>query len=145
MNAQSRDLWAGLLFAGLGFAFTVYSHSYKIGTALAMGPGYLPNRLGILLAFIGIAVIARSFWTDGRVDGLSLCAATPVLGAMLLFGYALEQAGLLAATAATVTTASLSGALRGRELALLILASGALMTTIVHLLALPIPILPHIR
>lgn len=51
------DFLAGGLFAALGLVTAVASGSYRIGSAAAMGPGYFPLALGLLLAVLGGAIM----------------------------------------------------------------------------------------
>jgi len=53
-----KDLLAGLLFMAFGMAALVISHSYHIGEASRMGPGYFPRVLGILLLVLGAVLAA---------------------------------------------------------------------------------------
>jgi hypothetical protein len=55
-----RDsLLAGGVFVVVGVAFAVAATRYELGTALRMGPGYLPAVLGALLAGLGLVVIGQ--------------------------------------------------------------------------------------
>jgi hypothetical protein len=52
-----RDFYAGALMVliGLGVALKGWS-SYRLGTLMHMGPGFLPTALGAILALLGIAI-----------------------------------------------------------------------------------------
>jgi hypothetical protein len=54
-----KDFLAGLLFMAFGIAALVLSHSYEIGEASRMGPGYFPRVLGILLLGFGAILSLR--------------------------------------------------------------------------------------
>lgn len=54
-----KDFLAGLLFMAFGIAALVLSHSYEIGEASRMGPGYFPRVLGILLLGLGAILSPR--------------------------------------------------------------------------------------
>jgi putative Ca2+/H+ antiporter (TMEM165/GDT1 family) len=45
----------------LGLFIAVKGTTYRAGTLMHMGPGFLPTALGILLVLIGIAIAAASF------------------------------------------------------------------------------------
>ena len=47
------DLLAGGTFIALGLAFAIGGARYDIGSALRMGPGYVPVALGGMLAVLG--------------------------------------------------------------------------------------------
>ena len=54
---RKRDFYAGALMVliGLGVALKGWS-SYRLGTLMHMGPGFLPTALGVILALLGIAI-----------------------------------------------------------------------------------------
>lgn len=53
---RRQNLVAGGTMAALGLATAITSVGYNIGTLQRMGPGYFPLMLGILLAFLGLAI-----------------------------------------------------------------------------------------
>jgi Tripartite tricarboxylate transporter TctB family len=65
---RRRDFYAGALMTliGLGVALKGWV-SYRLGTLMHMGPGFLPTALGVILALLGIA-IAASALTVATVD-----------------------------------------------------------------------------
>ena len=61
-----RDsLLAGGAFVVVGVAFAVAATRYELGSALRMGPGYVPLVLGVLLVGLGLVVIGQG--VAGRV------------------------------------------------------------------------------
>lgn len=60
---NGKDFWAGLMYIGFGAAFFLIAQNYNMGTALRMGPAYFPTVLGGMLMVIGLAVLARSFFS----------------------------------------------------------------------------------
>jgi hypothetical protein len=58
---NGKDFWAGLMFAGFGLAFMLTAFSYRMGSAVRMGPAYFPAVLGGLLALLGAIILIRSF------------------------------------------------------------------------------------
>ncbi len=60
---NGKDFWAGLMYVGFGAAFFLIATNYNMGTALRMGPAYFPTVLGGMLIVIGLAVLARSFFS----------------------------------------------------------------------------------
>ena len=55
-----RDsILAGGVFVVVGVAFAVAATRYELGSALRMGPGYVPLVLGALLAGLGLVVIGQ--------------------------------------------------------------------------------------
>ena len=58
-RAARADLCAGGAFVALGGAFAIGALGYDVGSALEMGPGYVPLVLGGVLAAFGVVVIAQ--------------------------------------------------------------------------------------
>ena len=99
-----KDILAGLIFIAFGVGTCVLAREYEIGTAVQMGPGYFPAAIGLVLAAIGIAAIAR---------GVSRKTADPVIphrveplvlvfAGILAFSFLIEPMGLLVAAAALI-------------------------------------------
>jgi putative Ca2+/H+ antiporter (TMEM165/GDT1 family) len=55
-----RDFYAGGLMLLLGLAIALKGTTYRAGTLMHMGPGFLPTALGILLMVLGIAIAGAS-------------------------------------------------------------------------------------
>jgi hypothetical protein len=66
-----RDFYAGGLMVLLGLFIAVKGASYRAGTLMHMGPGFLPTALGVLLALLGIAIAAAALapLAVGPADG----------------------------------------------------------------------------
>ena len=56
-----QDFWCAVFFVGLGALSMYLAHNYRMGTALAMGPGYFPMWLGGILVAFGLVIGALSF------------------------------------------------------------------------------------
>ncbi len=55
---SKRDFYAGGLMLLLGLGIAAKGATYRAGSLMHMGPGFLPTALGILLAILGIAIAA---------------------------------------------------------------------------------------
>src|ERR1700730_17384934 len=55
-----RDLYAGGLMVLLGLGVALKGASYRAGTLMHMGPGFLPTALGVILVLLGIAIAIAS-------------------------------------------------------------------------------------
>ena len=102
-----KDFWAGVLFIAFGGAACVIALDYAMGTAARMGPGYFPRVLGLLLCALGALLVLRSFKLQGAP--LSFPTFKPVaivLASVLLFGFVVNQAGLVIATLLLVLVSS---------------------------------------
>ncbi len=53
-----RDFYAGGLMVLLGLGIALKGTTYRAGTLMHMGPGFLPTALGVLLVLLGIAIAA---------------------------------------------------------------------------------------
>jgi putative Ca2+/H+ antiporter (TMEM165/GDT1 family) len=51
-----RDFYAGGLMILLGLGVALKGSTYRAGTLMHMGPGFLPTALGIILVLLGIAI-----------------------------------------------------------------------------------------
>jgi putative Ca2+/H+ antiporter (TMEM165/GDT1 family) len=55
-----RDFYAGGLMVLLGLFIALKGTTYRAGTLMHMGPGFLPTALGVILVLLGIAIAAAS-------------------------------------------------------------------------------------
>jgi hypothetical protein len=55
-----RDFYAGGLMLLLGLGIALKGSSYRAGSLMHMGPGFLPTALGIILTLLGITIAAAS-------------------------------------------------------------------------------------
>lgn len=55
-GSYRRDYYAGALMVLIGVCATVRGASYGIGTLTAMGAGFFPMALGVILALVGLAI-----------------------------------------------------------------------------------------
>lgn len=112
----NRDLVAGLMFATWGIAGLWVASEYPRGTALRMGPGYMPVMLCWGLVLLGGGLAIRGALKAGvTLTGWHLRPLVLVLVAILAFALLIEPAGLALATLAIV----LIGAAGGREFKLM--------------------------
>jgi hypothetical protein len=98
---SQREFAAGLIFFTIGAIWLASSLSYRVGTATAMGPGYFPLVVSIILAGLGIGSVIRSlkFAEPDVIEPWPLLAIVLVLGSVVAFGLLLESAGLVTAAA----------------------------------------------
>lgn len=54
--AHRRDYYAGGLIVLFGLVVALKGPTYKLGTLMHMGPGFMPTVLGVVLIFLGIAI-----------------------------------------------------------------------------------------
>ncbi len=145
---SQKDFFSGLLFIAVGIAFAWGATNYKLGDAARMGPGYFPLMLGVLMAFVGIAVTFTAMTVeteDGeRIGKFAWRPLFFVILANLVFGVllgglpsiGLPHMGLVAAIVALTFIAALAGEefkLREVLVLALILAVSCYLTFIVAL------------
>src|SRR5271165_2379655 len=65
---SKRDFYAGGLMVLLGLGIALKGTSYRAGTLMHMGPGFLPTALGVLLVFLGIAIAAAGLSASADED-----------------------------------------------------------------------------
>jgi hypothetical protein len=108
----NRELIAGLVFAAFGIAGLWIAADYPRGTALRMGPGYVPMMLSWGLVLLGAVIAIRGLLRAGAsLTAWHLRPLILVLLAILAFALLIEPAGLAIAAVAIV----LLGAAGGRE------------------------------
>jgi hypothetical protein len=138
-----KDFWSGAIFIAVGAAAAFVARAYPMGTAMRMGPGYLPAVLGILLALLGLFVMFRSFARPGAPFGRPAFGPIAlVLGPIVLFGLLLRPLGLVGAILLLVM-ASAWASRRFRWPTAAALAVGLAVgcaIVFVRLLGLPIPL-----
>ena len=69
---RKRDFYAGGLMLIIGCGVALKGLSYRSGTLMHMGPGFLPTALGAILALLGVAIAiagtsAESAESDERI------------------------------------------------------------------------------
>jgi hypothetical protein len=135
-----QDFWSGLLFIAFGIVAIVTAKNYSIGSVGRMGPGYFPIALGVLLAVLGLIVIAKSFVVDGeKMEPLNWWPIASIVVAVGLFGLSIERLGLVAAI--TIVTSVLALTLRRLGWVGFVALTGALIafSLIVFVYALQLP------
>jgi putative tricarboxylic transport membrane protein len=139
-----KDFWSGVIFTAVGLAAVVLARDHAMGTAMRMGPAYLPTTLGILMALIGLALMLRALIRPGLPVGqFALGKLVLVLGSIALFGLLLRRPALVVALIVLVVLSAYASK-RFRWPAALALAIGLTafcVVAFVLLLGLPIPIL----
>lgn len=141
------DFLAGLVFTVLGLAFAIQSLPHQLGTAGEMGPGYFPLMLGLLLALLGLVVLASSTITgdeNDRLDAIRLRPVFLVTSAVVLFGLLLIPLGLVGSSfVLVILSASASQEFRWRYALITALVMVVISYILfVYGLGLPIPTWP---
>lgn len=141
----NQDFVSGLMFAGWGVAGLWIARDYPMGSALRMGPGYVPRMLCWGLVALGLIIAVKGAMVAGeKIHRWHWRPLVVVSIAVLSFAFLLEPGGLVVATFAIVVIGALGGP-EFRFIELLILAAGLAVgafAIFVYGLKLPMPIWP---
>jgi putative tricarboxylic transport membrane protein len=140
-----QDFAAGLFFLGAG-AFALYGMAdLRMGTAMRMGPAYIPSLVAWGLVLTGALITARSLVVSGpRLDRWALKPLLLICGGTAAFGLVMPQLGLfLASVALTLVVSFGSRRMPLVQVAMLSLAlGGAAVGLFGGLLGLPMRLWP---
>lgn len=139
------DLAFAAFLVALGMLALALASQLSIGTAAAMGPGYVPRGLAVLIVIYGLVLGLRAL-VAGRLafPAIELRPLLLILGSVALFAVLLPIAGLALTSFALVICAGYAAYdVRFREniIAALTLAAFAVVL-FVMVLGLPIPVWP---
>jgi hypothetical protein len=133
-----KDIMAGAIFIVLGLLFATGSLAYEIGSPVEMGPGYVPLVLGLILAGLGLLIIAKGFiagegepvgWVDWR-------AIILITAALLFFGITVRGVGVVGALFGSSLLAALARSATSIREALLFAAALTVLSVLIFILAL---------
>ena len=132
--------FAAFLVALGALAFGLAGH-LSIGTAAAMGPGYVPRALAALIMIYGMVLGVRALF-NGRVPfpAVELRPLLLIAGSVVLFALLLPRVGLAVTSLVTVLSAGFAAydvRLRENAIAALVLAA---MASLLFVTALGLPI-----
>ena len=65
---RKRDFYAGGLVILFGLVMALKGPSYRLGTLMHMGPGFLPTALGVILIFLGVSIAGAAVATPEGED-----------------------------------------------------------------------------
>ena len=108
----TKDLLAGLMFCAIGFGAILVAQSYEFGTPARMGPGFFPTVVAVMIAALGLILIAQSLANaaGGEVaEPLHLRPLFFISAAIVAFGILIESSGLIAALVALIVIARFAG------------------------------------
>jgi Tripartite tricarboxylate transporter TctB family len=125
-SVNRKDLFGGGVMLLLGIGTVAQSLQYRIGSLRQMGPGYFPLALGVILAAIGLLIMAASLRTASIVPAMKLPAEWRgwfcICAGIVAFAVLGRYGGLLPATFACVFIAAL-GDRKNSLLAALVLSA----------------------
>lgn len=111
INKYTKDYYGGGLILLLGGWAVLQGMTYRVGTLRAMGPGFFPVSLGVLLALVGLAIMKSAKHnvpageeTVRRPEWLGWICISLAIVAFIVLG---RYGGLLPATFAIVFISAL--------------------------------------
>lgn len=145
MEKARKDTLAGVVFIAFGLAFAIGALNYDLGSAMRMGPGYVPLSLGCALIVLGVLVIAEGVVRgEGTpVGGVPWRAVLLLVAAIVFFGFMVRRLGLAPAIFVSSVMASYSSRDMRAPVAIAIATALAAFCTLIFVkaLGLPVPIL----
>jgi hypothetical protein len=136
-----KDCVAGTLFVAIGLLFAVNAWlRLSVGSALAMGPGYFPILLGLILIGLGAAIVLSGLRKPAESFGtVSWRGVGLVTGAILFFGLTVRGLGMAPALGGATLLAALSTARNSFPFALALSVCLAAFCVAVFVYALQLP------
>lgn len=87
---SQKDFFSGLMFLGVGVAFSWGATNYSIGTGARMGPGYFPLLLGVIMMILGAIITFKATVIETETgDKIGAWAWRPlcyIISANVIFG-----------------------------------------------------------
>ena len=107
---NNKDLWAGLMFVAFGVGALWYGTTLSLGTAVRMGPGYVPRMLSFIMIGLGAVVAIRALLVGSDpIDRGQWKPIVFVTIGVVVFAFLFERAGMVPATIALVFLSALGG------------------------------------
>jgi hypothetical protein len=141
MNANTKDLSAGLLFIAIAALFAFGTRELDMGTSLKLGPGAFPLMLAGVLGLLGLIIVAKSFRNPAAHDmtmpwrGIALIVLAPIL-----FGLTVRGLGLIAAIAIVVAVSAYASHRMSAKLAAGLIVGLTLFCVLVFNVGLGLPV-----
>ena len=107
----TKDFLSGLLFVGFGAAALWFGRHLAMGTAVRMGPGYVPHMLAYIMIGLGviISIVALVTANAEAVDVPKWKPITLVTIGIFVFAALFERTGMFPALVALILIASAGG------------------------------------
>ncbi len=141
MNANTKDVSAGLLFIAIAALFAFGTQELEFGTARKLGPGAFPLMLAGVLALLGVVIVLKGIRNPAAHDftlpwrGIVLIAVAPIL-----FGLTVRGVGLIAAIAMVVAVSAYSSRRMSLKLAVALIIGLTIFCVLVFHVGLGLPV-----
>jgi len=98
------------MFTGFGVLALTLGSNLAVGTAVRMGPGYVPRMLSYILIALGIAILVRAVLVrDEPIERLRWKPITMITIGVVAFAWLFETAGMAPALVALIFLSALGG------------------------------------
>lgn len=136
-----KDFCAALIYLGIGLGTILIGRDYQMGTAFKMGPAYFPTVLAVLLSFIGVISLIRSFIRKGEpIPAFAWKQLLIIVASTVVFGLLVKGAGLAIALPLFVMMASYASVKFRWVPSLVLAASTTIVCVLVFVKALGVPL-----
>ena len=107
----SKDFLSGLLFIAFGLAALYFGRHLAMGTAVRMGPGFVPHMLAFIMIGLGliISVVAALVNKGEAAEAPRWKPITLVTIGIFVFAALFERTGMFPALVALILIASAGG------------------------------------
>ena len=107
----SKDFLSGLLFISFGLAALYFGRHLAMGTAVRMGPGFVPHMLAFIMIGLGliISVVAALVNKGEAAEAPRWKPITLVTIGIFVFAALFERTGMFPALVALILIASAGG------------------------------------
>ena len=107
----SKDFLSGLLFIGFGLAALYFGRHLAMGTAVRMGPGFVPHMLAYIMIGLGLIVsVVAAVTNNSEMTELPRWKPiTLVTIGIFVFAALFERTGMFPALVALILIASAGG------------------------------------
>ena len=140
-----QDFAAGSFFLTIGIVVLIGLSDVRMGTAMRMGPGYIPSLLGWGLVICGVLISLRAFMRAGaHLEPWALQPLVLVCGGTALFGLLMPKLGLFLSSVAITLVVSFASKKMSliQSLLLSLVLAGAACLLFGGLLGLPMRLWP---
>lgn len=104
---SAQDFGAGLLFVLIGASGLVFGRDLAFGSGRAMGPGYFPTIISVLIITLGLIVAGRALVVGGpRIEPIRLRPVLFLLASLLAFALAINVLGVVVSALILVVLAA---------------------------------------
>jgi hypothetical protein len=141
MNANTKDVSAGLLFIAIAALFALGTQELDFGTARKLGPGAFPLLLAGALGLLGLVIVVQAFRNPATHQmvipwrGILLIVVAPVV-----FGLTVRGLGLVASIALVVAISAFASQRMSARLAVMLTVGLTLFCVLVFRMGLGLPL-----